>query len=152
MRKTRDGEKVSEPVVRGALNPSAKVAEASRKRSRRSERSAHILAAGPTASPLHGQVIVLPQRHGERAAEGFMMSTPRNIDSLSKYRPVSKNHRVSLTFSGDAGVAMGKLMRRLELANPNEVVKLAVALLLTVQGQEIRLTDIKTGEVQVIEI
>jgi hypothetical protein len=152
MRKTRDGEKVSEPLVRGALKTSARVAEASRRRSRRPERSARILAADPTVSSRHGQVIVFPQRHGERVAEGLRLSTPRNIDSLSKYRPVSKNHRVSLTFSGDAGVAMGKLMRRLELANPNEVVKLAIALLLTVEGQEIRLTDIKTGEVQVVEI
>ena len=81
-----------------------------------------------------------------------MPATPRNIDSLSKYQPVSKNHRVSLTFSGEASIAMGKLMTRLQLANPNEVVKLAIALLLTVHGQEIQLTDIKTGKVQIVEI
>jgi hypothetical protein len=149
MRRSRGREKALEPVDPDWLGPRLPVAKGSRSSRLGQPWPIRRQPAGPTAIPHHAQVIALPRRH---ATQAFMQSIPINIDSLAKYRPVSKNHQVSIAFSGEAGAAMGRLMSKLELANPNDVVKLAIALLLTVQGREIRLTDTKTGEVQVVEI
>jgi hypothetical protein len=95
----------------------------------------------------------IPNRHKAlRVIEGFRQPGPENVESLADYKPGSKTYRVSLAFSGEAGSAMGRLMANLKVDNPNEVVKPAIALLLSAQGKEILLRDPQTGAVQMVEV
>jgi hypothetical protein len=75
-----------------------------------------------------------------------------SVESLAKYKPVSRNYKVSLTFSGEAGAAMSGLMTELGVNIPNEVAKLAIALLASARGKEILLRDPVTGAVEVVEL
>jgi hypothetical protein len=74
-----------------------------------------------------------------------------NVESLAKYKPISRNYEVSLTFSGEAGAAMSGLMADLGVKIPNEVVKLAIALLVSARGKEILLRDPVTGAIEVVD-
>ena len=77
------------------------------------------------------------------------MTQPENVTNLPMVG--GKTYQVSLTFSGDAAIAMRKLMNDLGVDNPNEVAKRAIALLLSAQGKEVVLNDPKTGTTEVIE-
>lgn len=77
---------------------------------------------------------------------------PANVESLSSYRPSSKMYQVSITFSGEAAISMNELMIQLKAANPNDIVKRAIALLLAAQGKRILLLDPETGTAEAVEI
>jgi hypothetical protein len=77
---------------------------------------------------------------------------PVKVTSLADYRPTGRSYEVSITFSGDAAVSMSKLMVQLKVDNPNDVVKRAIALLLTAEGKQILLVDPKTGTAETVEI
>jgi hypothetical protein len=107
-----------------------------------------VLAPGPSSCV---ELAHPYQSNVEWAAQGFELSDPENVESLAKYKPRRKTYRVSLIFSGEAGSVMDELMTELEVDNPNEVIKPALALLLSARGKEILLRDPKTGVVGLVE-
>ena len=78
--------------------------------------------------------------------------TPENVERLDNYKPRGRTYKVSLIFAGEASSAISKLMTELKAENPNDVIKHALALLLSAQGKEILLRDPKTGAVTLVEI
>jgi hypothetical protein len=95
---------------------------------------------------------VLPQRNRLKAVADFGRSKPENVESLAKYRPGTKKYQASLIFSGEASTAMRELMARLEVDSPNEVVLRSIALLVSAQGKEILLRDLRTGALESVEV
>jgi hypothetical protein len=87
-----------------------------------------------------------------RAVGGSGQPEPENVENLADYKPSSKTYRVSLAFSGEAGAAISSLMTKLNVDDPNEVVKPAIALLLSAQGRDILLRDPETGAVKMIAV
>lgn len=104
----------------------------------------------PTVRP--GPALVLRQRKELQAVGDLGRSKPENVESLAKYRARTQKYRASLTFSDEAGTVIGELMYRLEVDSPNEVVLRAIALLVSAQGKEILLRDLKTGALEAVEV
>src|SRR5215471_14351735 len=109
-----------------------------------------VLATEPTDRP--DPTPVLRQHKGLNTVGDLGQSKPENVESLTKYGPSTKKYQASLTFSGEAGRVMGELMTRLEVDSPNEVVLRAIALLISAQGKEILLKDLKTGALDAVEV
>ena len=86
-----------------------------------------------------------------QAVGDYTRSAPENVESLDGYRPEIKIYHVSINFSGQAGAGIRDLMTDLDAENPNEVVKRAVALLLSARGKEIFLREPRTGMVELVE-
>jgi hypothetical protein len=99
-----------------------------------------------------GPAPVLRQRRGLRAVGDLGRSELENIESLAKYRPGTKKYQASLTFSGEASAVMAELMTSLEVDSPNEVLLRAIALLVSAQGKEILLRDLRTGALEAVEV
>jgi hypothetical protein len=125
-------------------------APASGRKVRRSPKNRVSVLAAEVPSSL--DPAVPQQRKALKAIRGFGQHEPENVESLANYKPVSKTYWVSLAFSGEAGSAMSELMTKLKVDNPNEVVKPALALLLSAQGKEILLRDPETGAVEMVEV
>jgi hypothetical protein len=92
------------------------------------------------------------QRKSLWGIDDFRQSKPENVVSLVKYKPATKKYRVSITFSGEAGAIIADLMIGLEVDSPNDVVLRAIALLVSAQGKEILLRDLKTGALDAVEV
>jgi len=87
-----------------------------------------------------------------RAVKDCARAGVEHVESLANYKPVSRHYEVSLSLSGEAGVAMSGLMTDLGVNSPNEVVKLTIALLVSARGKEILLRDLMTGTVEVVNL
>jgi hypothetical protein len=95
---------------------------------------------------------ILRQCKGLQAVGDFGRSKLENVETLAKYRPGTKKYQASLTFLGEAGTVIGELMTGLEVDSPNEVVLRAIGLLVSAQGKEILLRDLKTGALEAVEV
>jgi hypothetical protein len=83
------------------------------------------------------------------SVEGRGLGMTENVTEFPA--PGGKPLQVSLTFSGDAGTSMRRLMANLGVDSPNEVAIRAIALLLSAQGKEVLLRDPKTGVSEVFD-
>lgn len=87
----------------------------------------------------------------ESEGGGEVSESAESVHSLNDYRPTGKTYQVSLTFSGDASQQIGDLMARLHTDDINEVVKRAIALLVSAKGKDILLRDPKTGSAEAVD-
>lgn len=101
-----------------------------------------------TRNPDHLRV---RKRRSLQVAGNLTQQVPENVESLEEYRPGIKTYRVAINFSGEAGAGISNLMAELNAGSPNEVVKRAVALLLSARGKEIILREPETGLVELVK-
>lgn len=149
----REGGGTAGTSALGARGPHASATRAKGGMRRKPKNRTSVLAAAEsTDRPSCEHVLSLRRRNGLRAVGDVRQPKPENVEDLEEYKPGIKKYQVSLTFSGEAGVVMSELMNKLDVDSPNEVVKFTIALLLSAQGKEILLRDLKSGVVEVVEV
>jgi len=138
--------------ARRRLKTADKVREAAGMSRRKQRAGTPVLVLVPPRAAARNHLRSSVRHSSPQAAAGdHARSVPENVENLEGYRPGIKIYHVSINFSGEAGAGIRDLMTDLGAESPNEVVKRAVALLLSVRGKEIIVREPRTGMLELVE-